>query len=171
MMGMFSKPWASSAVRRADDVDAGLGLRNSSLGKEVERWVVEDLVLGLRGRAIHLFDDSAMTVRHVLAEADVSQDDEVGHGSLDGAGGSLHDAVIDPGSGGDFVPGLWQAEDNDGRDAEGVDLDAFLHRFINGEIENSGHGTDRFTNSLARTDEERVDESGGSKPGLPHKRA
>ena len=112
-----------------------------------------------------------MTVRHVLAEADISHDEQVWHGSLDGAGGALHNAVLVPGSGGNFILHRRQAEENDGRDAKRIDFAALLDRLIDGEIEYAGHGTDRFTNSLARTDEERVDESGGSKPGLPHKRA
>ena len=148
-----------------------LGLGDGGFGEDVERGVVDDLVLGLGGGAVHLLDDAAVTVRHVLAEADVAHDEQVGDGGLDGAGGLLHDAVFGPGSGGNLVLGLRQAEENDGGDAEGVDLAAFLDRLIDGEVEDAGHGADRLADALAGTDEERIDEPGGSKPGFAHERA
>ena len=158
-------------VRGGDDVNAGLGLGDGGFGQKVERGIVDDLVLGLGSGAVHLFDDAAVAVRHVLAQADVSHDDQVGDGGLDGAGGPLHDAVFGPGSGGDLVFRLRQAEENDGGDAEGMDLAAFLDRLIDGEVEDAGHGADRLADAFAGTDEERIDEAGGSKPGLAHERA
>jgi hypothetical protein len=51
-----------------------------------------------------------------------------------------------------------------------MDLATFLDRLIDGEIEDTGHGADGPTDPFAGTDEERIDESGGSETGFAHER-
>ena len=48
-------------------------------------------------------------MRHVLAQAHIAHHHHVPHFTLDGARGFLHDAVVSPGAGGDFIFFLRQA--------------------------------------------------------------
>ena len=113
-----------------------------------------------------------MAVRGVLAEADVGDEHERfrGGGLLERAQAALHDAVVDPGAGAVLVFFGGKAEEQEAADAEcGAGL-GFLHGFVDGEVEDAGHGGDFAANAFALAEEERVDEGAGVQVRLAHER-
>ncbi len=72
-------------VGRRDGVRAGFGVRDRGLGEQLERDVVVDLTV--------IPDHAAVTVRHVLAKADIGDHREVGLSPLEGAHRELHDPL------------------------------------------------------------------------------
>ena len=109
-------------------------------------------------------------MRHVFAQANIAQDDELGDFALDGAGGLLHDSVVRPGAGGDLVLGLGQSEEYDGGNAQSGGLARRFHRFIHRKIEDARHGPDFLAHTLAWTDKQGVDKGLGREPGLANQR-
>ena len=71
-------------VGGSDDVGAGARVREGLLGEDCERGVVGDFAV---------FDDAAVAVVGVFAEADVGDDDEIEIGFADGFDGALDDAL------------------------------------------------------------------------------
>ena len=99
-----------------------------------------------------------MTMRHVLAKADVANKNEVRNFALDGAGRLLHDAVVGPGSGGYFVFFLGQAEQNYRGHSQPTRFTGLFNNLVDGEVEDSGHGADFLAYALSRADEDGIDE-------------
>ena len=112
-----------------------------------------------------------MSVRHVLAQADVAHQQQAGHFALDGARRLLHDAVVGPGAGGDFVLRLRQAEEDDAGNAQRLHLGALLHRFVDRQVVHPGHGAHFLANAFAGTDEQRIDKAFRAEAGFADKRA
>ena len=101
------------------------------------------------------FDDhAAVAVAGVFAEADVGDEDELlgGGGLLERAQALLHDSVFVPCAGALFVFGFGQAEEQQAADAEAGGFFGFANGFIDGEIEDAGHGADGAADALAGTD-------------------
>ena len=136
-------------VGRRDDVSAGLSLRDSDLLQEFERLVVVDVVA---------FEMAAVTVRRVLAEADIADDHELWHRGLDGLDGALHRARRVPGRRAVCILVLRQAEDLDGGNAECGNLLGKLDGIVDREMVAVRHARDLFLDMLTRNDEDRVDE-------------
>ncbi len=88
--------------------------------------------------------------------------------TLDGARRALHDAVVFPGAGGDFVFLLRQAEQDERRDTERVGFFGFLYGFVHRKIEHAGHGAHFFADAFSGADEQWIDESFRSEPRLAH---
>src|SRR5262245_44912612 len=109
-----------------------------------------------------------MPVRHVLAEADVAHDDEVADLTLDGADSLLHDAVVGPGAGRDFVFFLRESEKNDGWNSERVRGARLFHRFVNGKIEDTGHRAHFLMHARSGTDEQGINERFRGEASLAH---
>jgi hypothetical protein len=107
-----------------------------------------------------------MAVRHVFAQANVAHEDQAGNFAFDGAGGLLHDAVISPGSGGDLVLFVGQAEQNYRRHAQGMYLLGLGHGFVHRQIEDAGHRTDWLADALAGAHKHGIHESVGREPGF-----
>ena len=80
-------------------------------------------------------------------------------GLLERAQALLHDAVVVPGAGALLVFGFRQAEEQQAADAELRGLFGFADGFVDGEIEDAGHGADRRC-ARPRRDRERGDRSG-----------
>ena len=114
---------------------------------------------------------AAVAVRHVLAQANIAHQQQAGHFALDGARRLLHDAVIGPGAGGDFVLRLRQAEEDDAGNAQRLHLGALLHRFVDRQVVDPGHGAHFLANAFARANEQRIDEAFRAEAGFADKRA
>ena len=132
--------------------------------------LVNELGHFFAGVGILAGDDAAMSMRHVLAQADIAHQQQAGHFTLDGARRLLHDAVVSPRAGGDFVLRLRQAEQDDAGNAERLDLGALLHRFVHRQVEDAGHGAHFFAHAFAGTDEQRVDEAFRAEAGFADER-
>ena len=144
-------------VAGGDEVGAALGVRHGHLGEQLEGDVVDDLAV------LH---HAAVAVVHVLAEADVGDDHEVGELVLDGAHGHLHDALGVVGAGRRRVLVRGDAEQQDRRDAELDDLAHLAEQVADGELEAPGHRGDGVLDVLAGDHEERVDEIVDRERGL-----
>ena len=141
------------------DVGPGLGVAHGHLGEQLEREVVDDLAV------LH---HAAVAVVHVLAQADVGDHDQLGHLVLDGADGELHDAFGVVGAAGRRVLVRGDAEQQDGRDAEPLDLAHLGQQVADRELVAAGHGGDRPLDVLAVRHEQRVDEVVGRERRLAH---
>src|SRR5579885_2941081 len=97
-----------------------------------------------------------MSVRHVLAQANVTHQDELWDLVLDGPGGPLHNPVLFPGASCDFVLLLRQTEQNDSRDTQRMSFLGFFHCLVDRKVEHSRHRAHFFANTLAWTDEQRI---------------
>ena len=155
-------------VAGRDDVGSGLGQADSGAGEQFERGIVVDFE-----SIAALDDDAAVTVAGVLAEADVSDKDKFfgGRGLAKSAQALLDDAAVTPGAGALLVLGFRQAEQQQAADAEARGFFSFFDRFVDGEVEDAGHGTDCLANAFAGTDKERVDEVAGLENGFAHQGA
>ena len=110
-------------VGGGDDVGAGARVRQRLLGEDFERGVVGDFTV---------FDDAAVAVVGVFAEADVGDDDEIEIRFADGFDGALDDAVCAGGAGAGGVFRFGKAEENDAGDAELFDFAAFFDELVDG---------------------------------------
>ena len=108
MMSAPARAWETAVLARISS-EASLTISNS---------VARSDGCGGTDRLGNLANDSAVTVRHVFAKADVAHDEQAGNVALDGAGGALHDSVVGPSPGGDLVLLFGKAEENDRLDAE-----------------------------------------------------
>ena len=113
------------------------------------------------------FEMSAVTVRRVLAEADIADNHELWHSSLDGLDGTLHRARRVPGRRAIRILVLRQAEDLDSGDAECRDLLGELDGIVDREVIAVRHARDLFLDMLTRDDEDRIDEVLCGKSRLP----
>src|SRR5919107_1695868 len=109
-----------------------------------------------------------MTVAHVLAEAHVGDDEQVGRGVLYGSCGELNDAlgVVGPARG--LVLVIRDAEEQYGRYAEVVSPRSLFDGVVYGELENTRHRGYGVLHVLPRRYEDRVDEVLGREPRLTH---
>ena len=114
-----------------------------------------------------------MAVAGVFAEADVGDEHELlgGCGLLEGAQSLLHDAVVVPRAGALLVLGFGQAKKQQAAESEASGFFGFAHGFVDGEIEDAGHGADGAAHALAGTEKERVDQVAGIKRGLANQGA
>ena len=95
-----------------------------------------------RLRRLLLTHHAAVSVRHVFAQANIAHDDQVRNFALDGAGGLLHDSVVRPGAGGNFIFALGQAKQYDCGNSQRAGLPRLLHRLIHRKVEDPRHGAD-----------------------------
>ena len=109
-------------------------MRNGGAGEQFQRRVVQDAL------ALH---DAAVAVRHIFAQADVGEDEQVRVVALEGADGALHDAVVGIRAGRLFVFAFRQAEQQHGGDAERGDLLGFGAQGVNRELGHAGQRRDR----------------------------
>jgi hypothetical protein len=102
-----------------------------------------------------------VAVRHVFAETDIAQDQQIGHFALDGARRfcTIPSSAQAPVAISSLVSGSPK------RMTAGMPSfftsAALLDRFVDGEIEDAGHGANFLAHSLTRADEERIDETLG----------
>ena len=155
-------------VAGGDDVCAGLGLADGGAGQEFEGGVVVDF------EAVAAFnDDAAVAVAGVLAETDVGDEDQLpgGVGAAQGAQGLLNDAAFFPCAGAVLVLGFGQAEEQEAAEAEAGGFFGFEDGFVDGEVEDAGHGADFFAYAFAGADEQGVDQVAGLKDRFAHQGA
>ena len=105
-------------VAGRNDVGAGLDVRDRGARKEVERLVVVDLVA---------VEDPAVSVRRVLAEAHVGDQDDLGEARTQCAQRTLDDSVLLVGAGRDVVLFLRDAEEDHRLDPEPDELANLAH--------------------------------------------
>jgi hypothetical protein len=142
-------------VAGSDEVGAGFGMADGGAREKFEGGVVQDF--GVRAVA---FDDAAMTVAHVFAEANVGNDEEFRQRFFQRANCLLNDAVAGVSAGGLFVFGFRNAEKNYGAHAGFEGGFGFAEDFIDGKLENAGHGADGFANIFSGAREQRQNEAG-----------
>ena len=137
------------------------------------RGRVESLSIVVAGvvrgrRALIGDDDAAVAVVGVLAEADVGDEDEgvEARDCLEGAESLLDDALLGIGSGGVGIFFGGKAEEEQAAEAESGAGFGFFDGFVDGEIEDAGHGGDFLADAFAGTDKERVDEGGRGEMGF-----
>lgn len=99
-------------IAGGDDIGAGFGVADGGFGEELEGGVILDGPVGA-----FFFDNAAVAVAHVFAEADVGNDEEIGEFLFEEADGLLDDAIFGVGPGGFGVFGFGDAEEEDGADA------------------------------------------------------
>ena len=76
-----------------------------------------------------------------------------------------------PGAAALLVLFVGDAEEQQAADAKsGAGFD-FLHGFVDGEVEDAGHGADLAAHAFALAEKERIDESGGLQMGFADERA
>jgi hypothetical protein len=155
-------------VAGGDDVGSGEGETRPGAGEQVEGGVVFD-----RPSFTGFRDDAAVAVAGVFAQADVGDEDEFlrGRGLLDGAQSLLHDAVFIPCAGALLVLGFGQAEEEQAAEAQSCRFFCFADGFIDGEVEDAGHGADGLAHGLAGADEQGVDQVAGLQSGFAHQGA
>jgi hypothetical protein len=129
------------------------------LGEQFECQVVDDLAV------LH---DPAVTVIHVLAQADVGDHDQVGRLVFDGAHGELHDALGVVGAARRRVLVRGDAEQEHRRYAEALDLAHLGQQVADRKLLAAGHGGDGPLDVLTVRDEQRVDEVVGREGRLAH---
>ena len=134
-----------------DDVSARPRQGNRLPGQVVEGRIVGHLIA---------IEDAAMTVVGVLAETDVDDQSQLRYRLLDRAQCPLHDAVIGPGRAALGVFVLGQAEEQNRRDAFGGHLGTDPGGAVHRELVDARHRRYRAGHTVARTDEEGVDEIG-----------
>src|SRR5439155_359922 len=100
--------WTTSKYGRA-----GPGMAESHLLQTGQRLIVHDLAV---------FHDAAMAVRRVLIDADIGDHHQVGNRVFHRAHRARHDAVRRPRLAAELVLARGDAEQQDGRHAQGVDL-------------------------------------------------
>ena len=140
-----------------DSVGAGRGVGDRGLGEQLDGQVVVHLALA---------DDPAVPVRGVLAEADVGDHDDLRVGLLQRPDRHLDDALVVVGLRADLVLARRDAEEQHGADTGGGDLGHLGDRLGDREALHAGHRGDRLAHTLARGDEEGLDEVLRSQLGL-----
>ena len=119
--------------------------------------------------AVAGFDDhAAVAVAGVLAEADVGDEDQLlgGRRGLEGAQALLHDAVVVICAGALLVLGFGQAEEQQAAEAEAGGFFGFANGFVDGEVEDAGHGADWAAHAFAGAEKEGIDQVAGVDGGL-----
>jgi hypothetical protein len=144
-------------VARRNRVGARVGMRDRRFGQQLDRQVVVDLAVA---------DEAAVTVRGVLAEADVADHGQLGMGLLQRPQRHLHDplVVVGPRAGLVLVGG--DAEEQDRADARGGDLGRLGDQLGDREALDPGHRFNRLPHPLPRHDEDRLDQVRGRQLGL-----
>ncbi len=117
-----------------------------------------------------LLDQAAVSVRHVFAQAHIAHQQQAGNFALDGPRRLLHNAVVRPGIGGDFVFRLRQSEEDDAGNAQRFHLGALFHRFVHRKIKDAGHGAHFLANAFSGANEQRIDKAFGAEPGFANER-
>jgi hypothetical protein len=112
------------------------------------------------------FDDAAVAVARVLAEAHVGRHQEVRHHVLHRPHRLLHDAVLGVRLRAARVLLDGQPEQQHAGDAHARDVLHVLHQLVDREAELAGHRADRLANAAAVDDEQRVDEIVDRERGL-----
>ena len=147
-------------VRGRDHVGAGPRVHDGHARQQLERGVVEDLLA---------LDHAAVAVRRVLAQADVGDDEQLAALGADGAHRPLHDAVVRVALRALRVLALGQAEQDDARDAERLDLPRLARGLVDREVEAA-----RAASAISRRtpspgdDEQGIDQAVGGEAGLAH---
>ena len=123
------------------------------------------------GHVVHdllAVQDAAMSVRRVLAETDIRDDDEVGHVPLQRADSRLNSGVgiRCTGSGGVLL--IRDPEEQHAGDAVYLCRRCFLHRFVHRELEHAWHRRDLAADAAALAHEQRIDEAVGRQARLAH---
>src|ERR1043165_10290519 len=109
-----------------------------------------------------------MSMRGVLAQTSVRDDEHVRGSAFHCARGLLHDAVFGICARRGFIFSFRQTEKNDALDSQLKSSNGIADCFVNREIENSGHGRDFAAHFRAWTEEQREDEIFWRKPHLAH---
>ena len=146
-------------VGRRDDVGSGARVRQRRRRQPFERGIVVDVAVD------HL---AAVAVAGVLAIADVGHDQQIGQGAFHRAHGSLHDAVLVVILRCLVVLLVGNPEQDHAADPQRVRALAFLHQFVDRELEVAGHGGDRLADAFAGAGEQRQDEIGRLELGFAH---
>jgi hypothetical protein len=157
---------ADSAVHHvagSQRVGAGGGLGDGDPGEQLERLVVVDHSVGPQ--------HAAVAVARVLAQAQIGDDRQSGVGRLDRPGGELDDALVVPGLRAHLVLGRREPEEHHSPDAQRGRLGGLLHRVVDGEVIDPGHGRDRRTTGRSADHEHRVDQVARREGRLAHERA
>ena len=149
-------------VARGNHVRAGLRMAYGRPGEEIQGQVVHDLPV---------LDDATVTVRRVLAEADVGDEDELGHPLTECAERALHDPVVLPRARSLLVLGLRDAEQQHRLDTECVCFLGLVAQEVDRALHDRIQTLERILDPFARADEERVDEVSDIQPCLAHELA
>src|SRR5882724_4151203 len=112
-----------------------------------------------------------MPVRHILAKTNVPHQNNVSNFALDGSRRLLDNAIIRPGTRGDFILFLGQSKKNYRQYAQRAHFMNLADRLIDRQVEHSGHGTDFLAHTAARTDEHRIHKVLRSQASFPHQRS
>src|SRR5438105_1048875 len=130
-------------VRRCDHVRARLDVRHRGAREQLERGIV-----------LHrtVLDHTAVAVAGVLAEADVGDHEQVGHGVLHGPHRLLHDAVLRVGLRPAWILLRGDAEQQHARNAHARGVLALLDQLVDREAMLAGHRRDRLAHAAAVDD-------------------
>jgi hypothetical protein len=111
-------------------------------------------------------------MRSVFAQADIGDHQQAVQCPvlLEGAQRPLHDSVFGPGAGGLLVLRLRQAKEQQSANPQRRSRLSLFRCLVHREVEDPRHGADLATNSLARTEKQRVNQRPGLKMGLTHQR-
>ena len=148
-------------VAGSDGVGPRFRVTERRAGEELERDVVQDFAV------LH---DAAVTVRRVLAQADVRDHDELGDGAAERTDGLLHDPVLVVGARGGLVLRRRNSEEEDRPDPGSARSGSFVAERVDRPLRNRRQSLERPLHTLARADEERVDEVGQVDARLPDER-
>ena len=107
-------------------------------------------------------------MRHVFAKADVAHQNQPGHFALKSTPSLLHNPVLGPSPGSNFVLLLRQSKQHDRRHSQRMSLLRFLHRLIHRQVAHARHRANFFPHPFARTHKHRINERVRSKPRLTH---
>ncbi len=167
-MGRRSKPSSSRLsrivpiasvhhVRRRDHVGTSPRVRQCLFREEVQRGIVVHIAVD---------DDAAMAVVGVLAQADVSNEQQIGHAFLDGTHRLRDDPGVTVSARAHTVFLLGNTEQDHGGNPEVVDALAFFDRTVHRELYDARHAGDGLTDPRARDDEQRHDQVVDAQPRL-----
>ena len=84
-----------------------------------------------------LLHHAAVPVRHIFTQANVADHHQVPHFPLDGPRGALHNSIIGPRPGSDFIFLLRQAKQDNSAQAQLLRFARLFHRFVHGNIEHA----------------------------------
>jgi hypothetical protein len=139
--------WAIIISMICDGADGRIARMTSSTSRfGVEYDSLADLVS---------FDQAAVTVIGVLAEADVGDHAQLGDGLLHRGHAALDDSIRRVGAGAARVLRRGNAEEDHARDAEVMDELHLVHQLIHAQTEDAGHGGHRLAHPAPFHHEER----------------
>ena len=154
---MFVQSFANDAdaavhhVGGSDDVGTGARVRDGLLGKDFERGIVGHFAV---------FDDAAMAVVGVFAQANIGDDQtdfSLALRMASMARCTTPSAAMRAGAARIFL--LGQPEQNHARNAERFDFAAFFDNLIGGLLKHAGHGADFLAHFLPGADKHRIDQA------------